>query len=742
MNPIAKLGRSIRSWTAGRKNIGAVVDQQVAPYATYVERHGLPNATRPGTDLKRFVHWAYICTMINAQAVASARLRLYVTRSKGEQKAGLRFGREIAGRTLSRREHERLKARIPTNKRLQTSEDVQEIFDHPFLDVYNHPNPNHSTYDLNELTEGYNSIVGKAYWWMELDQMQGRPTAFWPLRSDFMRVVPASGGRLVKEYIYSTSTSRQHQVSFPVESIAAFRMPNLTNPYFDGLPPHRQSAAVDRYTKYDEYDASLLANNNVPDFLVKYKGQIPHEMRHEIQLQWNQLISSHLSRDRVKVADEDFDIEKLGLTSQELNYIEGRKLTMQEIVALYGVPMSMVTNEGSNRAVSLQGRIQHATNAVTPRLCRMEGTINLDIIPLYDEPRLFVAFDSVVPEDVLLTQKVTTGYVKDGIMTRNEARAELNLPPIEGGDVIYINMNEVPLGTSAAGAQGRETEPKGFRPQHAKLVDTELPGGANPPLTRREKRIVREIENIWEDMSDVVSKVDPNGKFDPSQVKSEVFRERSQRVMRSHISAQAEAGTREAQLQLAEAYGGELPTVRPAQFIERPEVVRAVDNQSLKFAENFTDIAEKDVRNALAEGIKNGERVDQIRDRIKDVFGDKISQRKAEQIARSEMARADSLGRIELWKSESDIITGKAWDAASDACIYCQELNGQIVEVDQPFKNADGGELTEGSEMTVEYTNAENETSTRTLKLNYETIMGPPLHPNCRCVLKPVVVEG
>lgn len=45
-----------------------------------------------------------------------------------------------------------------------------------------------------------------------------------------------------------------------------------------------------------------------------------------------------------------------------------------------------------------------------------------------------------------------TGLVKGGVETRNEARRALGLPPVDGGDVITVQVQDVPLGGQAHGA--------------------------------------------------------------------------------------------------------------------------------------------------------------------------------------------------------------------------------------------------------------------------------------------------
>ena len=61
--------------------------------------------------------------------------------------------------------------------------------------------------------------------------------------------------------------------------------------------------------------------------------------------------------------------------------------------------MSLITQESSNRAVADAGLYQFALYGILPRLTLLEQTINKELIPLYNEPRIFLEFQNPVPKD-------------------------------------------------------------------------------------------------------------------------------------------------------------------------------------------------------------------------------------------------------------------------------------------------------------------------------------------------------
>ncbi len=79
-------------------------------------------------------------------------------------------------------------------------------------------------------------------------------------------------------------------------------------------------------------------------------------------------------------------------------------------------------------------------------------------------------------------------------------------------------------------------------------------------------------------------------------------------------------------------------------------------------------------------------------------------------------------------------VTVLEWMTSEDdsVCPWCRAMDGARVKIDDPFWRA-------GDEFGVEVDGKEGEKQVRTMKLPY-AIDHPPLHPNCSCVLIPVLV--
>lgn len=141
---------------------------------------------------------------------------------------------------------------------------------------------------------------------------------------------------------------------------------------------------------------------------------------------------------------------------------------------------------------------------------------------------------------------------------------------------------------------------------------------------------------------------------------------------------------------------------------------------------------EKQLRLTLADGIAANETNYELRARVEQVLG-YASTRRADNIARTESARAQTYADIQAWQ-QSGVVVEKRWYTARDerVCRYCAHMDGTVEKVSSNFFN-------KGDTLDVTYTANSGEEKTSTLKFDYDGIKGAPLHSSCRCVLIPIL---
>lgn len=160
------------------------------------------------------------------------------------------------------------------------------------------------------------------------------------------------------------------------------------------------------------------------------------------------------------------------------------------------------------------------------------------------------------------------------------------------------------------------------------------------------------------------------------------------------------------------------PSVVIPEWIEDPDVLDALEREMFKFAHGINQTTADDLRTELLAGMENGETISQLADRISSLSDEWVEGWRSEMIARTETARAFSTGHIEAWRS-TGVVSRVVWTAAGDACPFCQQMDGTVIELGENF-------FDQGEEQTVAWKGQEI-----VMEHDYSDVNGPPLHPNC-----------
>jgi len=154
---------------------------------------------------------------------------------------------------------------------------------------------------------------------------------------------------------------------------------------------------------------------------------------------------------RPMLLDRGMKWQQINITPEDAQMLESRKFSGEEICRIFGVPPPMVgfgdksSNWGTGKEVDVLG-FQKFT--LRRRLKRIEQALQKQLLrPADRAQRITLEFnlEGLLRGDsqgrALFYQTMTN----IGVMTRNECRALENLPPVPGGDVITVQMQDIPL---------------------------------------------------------------------------------------------------------------------------------------------------------------------------------------------------------------------------------------------------------------------------------------------------------
>jgi len=389
------------------------------------------------SQLRAYRSWVYVCSTKNSSTVAQVPLSLFAVRTKPNEKF------LFPTRSVSRETMDYLwqnKGLIPyLNKGIYGAE---EIISHPYLDLMKNVNKFMNQFDLWEKTQLHLELVGNAYWYIVKNNL-GIPVEIWIVPPQRMQVVP-DRTEFIKGYIYS---SGMEKVPFTEDEIIHFKFPHPNNPYYGMSPLEAVSHAYNINENMSRYENAVFTNMARPDGTLTTEQSLSDTQFKRLEEQWQQKYGRTSKAGKTAVLEAGLKFQQIQLSPRELSFLVGRKLTKEEIIAAYGVPISKVTTEDVNLANAKVGERQYMKDTINPRLRRNEQKINEKFMPMYDE-RLFVAFKDPVPEDMEFLLKERESNLKTGYTFINQEREKNNLDPVDWGDKPIMQNIMVPLVTT------------------------------------------------------------------------------------------------------------------------------------------------------------------------------------------------------------------------------------------------------------------------------------------------------
>jgi HK97 family phage portal protein len=600
--------------------------------------------------------------------------------------------------------------------------EVEEIVEHPLLDLFNNVNAFANEFDLLELMFLYLDLTGNCYWLLDRN-MFGLPGQIWILQPQRIKIVP-SRENFIEGFEYKVSAAEK--VVYNPDEVIHFKYPHPDNLFYGLGPLEAAAVAADLSFGMNTYETSLMNNRAQPDMalvLPEDSGEPSEDEIKRTYRRWRQRFGGAKRAGKMVVLTGGAKLEQLSLSPKEMNFLHGRKASVNEIAAIFGVPLSKLRTEDVNKANAEVGETQYARDTIKPKLIKVEQKLNERLAPIYDE-NIFVAFDNPVPDDKKFELKRLETNLKTGLTTINEEREVEGRESVSWGEVPLLPATLVPVG---GGVEGPPAKAK-----NVKAVKRSLPP-LNHPTNFVNEPLVQVLERFFVEQRDEILAAFDNdigksvvlsarystkqnvddflaGWFDLSKWDGELIK-RMEPFIRYTMFAGGERAIRS------------LVSDRPFDSIS-PRVMVALEKHRHGAIEYINGNKLKKLRKTISDGMAVGESPRELRNRIIEAYG--LARYDAERIARTETIWAWNEGAVQGY-IQSGIVKKKEWLSSADdrTCDWCPLMDGKVVDVEANFFSMGDNFNVDGSVLNFEY----------------EDVGHPPLHPQCRCTIVPVIEE-
>jgi HK97 family phage portal protein len=335
-----------------------------------------------------------------------------------------------------------------------------EARDHPLHAVLRRPNRLMSSVSfLQAMGSAYgfrgNSIAVKLY------DERGRLSGLWPVHPGSVTIYEAMDGSLF--YAVSRRTTLENAIlartPLMIPDTEVIHVRGLTMDGIVGLSPLAQlREAIGIAIAGETLSASLLANGAQPMGVLRHPSKLTPDAADRLRSGWTKRYAGPGRAGSTVVLEEGMQFQQLGMTSVDAQFLEQRKLGIEEIARGFRVPLHMI------------GVLDRMTNNNVEALTR--SYYDQTLMPICEAFEAEIARSFDLPEDVQVEfdvhrllradfktrQEGNRVQFQSGALSPNEWRIDEGRNPVPAGNVYarplntaYVNPDGVLVGNTPAG---------------------------------------------------------------------------------------------------------------------------------------------------------------------------------------------------------------------------------------------------------------------------------------------------
>jgi HK97 family phage portal protein len=606
------------------------------------------------------------------------------------------------------------------------------IEDNKLLGLLYNPSKVFTGREFWALYQKYYDIFGEVYILLDKEMTMGggnRINELQILRSDLVKpnFSEATGELINVEYRTGKGTK-----IFQADEIIYAHNPDPVAPLRGESLMRAGIRQIETSTQIDEYQNKVLENGGRVEGVFKFKSVLNKEQLEEIKDKYQEEYGNASRSGLPMFLGGEAEYDKMALTPAEMAYLETKKVTLNDIAILTGVPKSILGSTSdetyANADAAIAIFLRETINPLCKNLCEK---LNQVLIP----EDLELTFVDPTPENKEDKRKDLETANNINAMTTNEKREMLGLDPIKGGDDILVPMNLVPMGVdnsitptkkktitkSPACRQSDETK--------AQCVSRKIPEiMAEDPSMSQEQAVAiaeslcskpcktksyhplrnKEIRKAYHALQ--LKRLDRNSQLVLREVKK-YFKGQEERIL-SKIRTQKSAVVKKELLGEVFTHSLEIriakDTILPIlsellnkaakdskeiagsdwEFNETAEIQSWLDKKTDIFAKQINDTTFDKLKSEFEQSFSDGEGTDKLVDRIRETY-DGISKGRATTIARTETHGVMQYGTIQGYKQAGLGLKIWVWAPGVKGGVreWHQAMDGEEKPIDTAFSN-------------------------------------------------------
>lgn len=350
-----------------------------------------------------------------------------------------------------------------------------ELERHPLISLLDRPNPSQAGVEYFQALYSFLLLSGNSY--ALASAVNQVPTELYTLRPDRIEIEPSETS-IPKSYKYKLNgqTVARYEAD-PVtgqSEVKHFKMWNPLDDYLGCSPLMAAAVDLDQHNMIAKHNIGLLVNGARPSGAIVFKPRdengnslmLTDSQRQQISDDLNKRFTGEKNAGRPMLLEGDFDWKEMAMSPRDMDFLQNKHMAAKDIALCFGVPSQLIGIPDSQTYANVQeARLALYEETIIPLARRVESDLNEWLAPSFGD-EINIRYD--VEQIPAMTERRRRIYenvvaaVREGIISRNEARERLGMEPINGGDEVFIAANLFPLGgPEVAQDEGQDPEEAG-----------------------------------------------------------------------------------------------------------------------------------------------------------------------------------------------------------------------------------------------------------------------------------------
>lgn len=181
--------------------------------------------------------------------------------------------------------------------------------------------------------------------------------------------------------------------------------------------------------------------------ILKFAGIVPDKSKKEIREQWSQIHAPGATGSGLVVIGGDADYIPVSQDPSKSQMLESREFGIAEIARFFGISPLLLQDLTNGSGAIEEIALQFVKYTLTPLVSLIEHEMNRKLFPGISSTWLDLDETALLAADKQSLANYLSTLTKNGIISTNEARAQLDLNPVDGGDALLIPYTDLGMNT-------------------------------------------------------------------------------------------------------------------------------------------------------------------------------------------------------------------------------------------------------------------------------------------------------